>query len=651
MCGIAGIWNYSEPDPVERMVSAMHHRGPDDRGVYHDKAVILGMARLAVIDTHATGHQPMSTPDGRIWIVYNGEIYNFREERSILESKGFSFRSSSDTEVVLRMYEFYGDDFLLRLRGIFALAIYDSRNGHGHERLLLARDHFGIKPLLYTRVKDQLIFGSEIKAILASGLVQPEVDPGSIHLLLTFGSIYQPRTIIQGVQMLLPAHRMIIETGRPDRIERYWRVATDRYPNLRLLPYPEQVDLLRSALKKTVGMQMISDVPLGAFLSGGVDSSILVALMAQVADHKIRTFSVGFESEGADIDESEDARRTAGYIGTDHSHVLVRGSDLLSHISKIAAGLDQPTVDGVNTYFVSMAARKEVTVAISGTGGDEMFAGYPWFISMARYHHNQKKYSRYLCSKVKRWYKLSRDIVRGNLRGGWHDHIHGGDPDGFVSQYASNYLIFGSQGASQLLKPALRERLQEGGEEYADLMHCDEIPQGSAIERVSGLVLRGYTANQLLRDIDAASMAHSLEVRVPYLDPLIADLALSLPDSAKLGSPETVLTSSPVTYRSSGAKRILIDVGRELLPRDFDLQPKRGFGMPFDTWLRGPLSSVLEDALSMQQTRERAWLNGSEVEKIKTQFYERKTGWAQPWLLMMLELWSREVLDPCQDPM
>src|SRR5437016_10458089 len=210
MCGICGVWGMDNPSPVERMVAAMRHRGPDDRGVYRDSNLSLGMTRLAIIDTSTGGHQPMHNRDGSITIVYNGETYNFQSERALLEEKGHTFSSTSDTEVVLRMYEHYGDDFLLRLRGMFALAIYDTRGGPGHERLLLARDHLGIKPLLFARAGGRLIFASELKAILASGLIKPEVDPVGLRLLLTYGSVYQPRTILQGVEMLLPAHRLII---------------------------------------------------------------------------------------------------------------------------------------------------------------------------------------------------------------------------------------------------------------------------------------------------------------------------------------------------------------------------------------------------------------------------------------------------------
>ena len=296
MCGICGIWGGGDDRAaVGAMVAAMQHRGPDDRGVAADGPVTLGMTRLAIIDTSVGGHQPMHTPDGLISVVYNGELYNFREERRLLEQKGCRFRSTSDTEVLLRMYEHYGDDFLLRMRGIFALAVYDRRRGPGRERLLVARDQMGVKPLLYARAGDRLVFASELKALLASGLVRAEVDPVALRLLLTYGSVYQPRTILRGVRMLLPAHRMIVERGR-ERVERYWSLGVDRHEGLRGRPYEEIVEELAGVLEESVRLQMVSDVPLGAFLSGGIDSSLLVALMArQASGHRVKTFSVGFE--------------------------------------------------------------------------------------------------------------------------------------------------------------------------------------------------------------------------------------------------------------------------------------------------------------------------------------------------------------------
>src|SRR5262245_48817381 len=644
MCGICGVWGDDKDFAVEAMTRAMRHRGPDDSGVYRDSRVSLGMTRLAIIDVTSGGHQPMKNPDGTVWIVYNGEVYNFKSERELLEAEGYSFISSSDTEVALRMYEHYGDDFLLRLRGMFALAIYDRRRGPGLERLLLARDQLGIKPLLYANAGGKLVFASEMKALLASRLVESEIDPEGLRLLLTYGSVYQPRTIIRGARMLPPAARMIVEGGR-ERIERYWRCSADRQADLCKLPYEDLVAEVAEALSESVRLQMVSDVPLGAFLSGGVDSSLLVAMMARQVSHKIKTFSVGFEAEGAHMDESDDAERTARFIGTDHTKVVVSGVEARDRIIHIAWSLDQPSVDGVNTYFVSKAARQAVTVSISGNGGDELFAGYPWFIFMAMDQRRRRENpfeaaARSLIASVAgrrafdRYMRLSAGRVIAKARG----------LAGFVTRYGNTYQVFGALGAARLLSAEMMAQARGGCSLDADLKPIDEVPDGTTIQRVSGLCLRGYNTNQLLRDIDAVSMAHSLEVRVPFLDPVVTDIALSAPDGAKLGD-LTRLPGRQYTYRDSGAKRILFDIGKSLLPGDFDLQAKRGFGMPFESWLKGPLRETLLDTLSEKRVRERGLLNVQETVAVRDEVFRGDFLWMRPWLLMMLELWCCEVAD------
>ena len=649
MCGICGVLSSGDSrETVSNMVAAMRHRGPDDRGIIARGDATLGMTRLAIIDPTSGGHQPMETPDGLISIVYNGELYNFHAERELLNSKGYQFVSSSDTEVVLRMYEHYGDDFLQRMRGMFALAIHDQRRGPGREKLLLARDQMGIKPLLYARARGQLVFASELKALLASGLITPEIDEVALRLLLTYGSVSQPRTILRGVRALLPAHRMIAENGA-ERIERYWSLRADQSKHLRELPYQEQIEEVTRALEESVRLQMISDVPLGAFLSGGIDSSLLVAMMArQVSGNRVKTFSVGFESEGNEIDESDDAERTARFIGTDHSRVVVSGREVRDRICHIACGLDQPSVDGVNSYFVSLAARSAVTVAISGTGGDELFAGYPSFIKMKLAMEGNGDDS-WLGSMRGRLIDLANQPSFDRmvfLRGGWR--VARLREESFLNKYGSINTIFDTHGATQLIAPHLRRAAQAGRSRHHDLAHTDELPTAGVIERTSALCLRGYTNNQLLRDIDAVSMSHSLEVRVPYLDPVIADLAMSLPDHAKLGSLSdfsNYTDAAAGSYRATGAKRILLDIGKRFLPADFDLTPKRGFGMPFGDWLRGPLRDVLEDTLSVDSTRQRGLLDPAAVTAVRDEFLSDSRPWYKPWLLMMIELWSREVLD------
>ena len=647
MCGICGISGRDGTGALDRMIRAMRHRGPDDSGAYVDEQISLGMARLSILDLTEAGRQPMCNPAGTIWIVYNGETYNFREERQVLEAKGHTFRSNSDTEVVLRMYEVYGDDFLLCLRGMFALAIYDKRRGVGRERLLLARDQLGVKPLIYVENSGKLLFASEMKSILASGMIQPTIDPIALRMLLTYGSVYQPRTILTGVRMLLPGHRLICERGRV-QIHRYWSLKTNRIPELKNLSYGELVDRTAEMMTESVRLQMVSDVPVGAFLSGGVDSSLLVGLMTRIAGRRVKTFSVGFEDEGAHIDESDEAQATAAFLNADHTRVVVTGSDVRDSMSHIAASLDQPSVDGVNTYFVSQAARKAVTVAISGTGGDELFAGYPWFPKAVMYEDEKNlrpfetAWKEYLSSL------LGSSIFNRFLLGEYGDKLDTiRNRAGFIPRYACNYQIFGVRGAASILAPDLRKRAHAGESLFQDLRPLDELSRSGALERSSALCLRGYTNNQLLRDIDAVSMAHSLEVRVPFLDVKVVNYALSLPRESKLGQIDPQTNPWTATYREMGSKKVLIDAGRKLgiLPEDIDLQPKRGFGMPFDAWLKGTIREIMEDTLSEKAVRQRGLLDPSAVANVTKQFEAGQVSWPQPWLLVILELWSRSVMD------
>lgn len=632
MCGIAGIWGeagHVASAAVARMVTAMRHRGPDDQGIQELPLAVLGMSRLAIIDLSSAAHQPMATPDGRIWIVYNGEVFNFKEERNELEGKGHVFRSHSDTEVVLRMYEHYGDEFLKRLRGMFALAIYDTRQGPGRERLLLARDPLGIKPLLYCVQGRQLLFASEMKALLASGRIPPAIDPVGLRLLLTFGAVYQPHTMLKGVEMLPPAHRLIAENGRV-RVERYWSFPT-RAVTRGELEYGEAVEQVAAVLQDSVQRHLVSDVPVGAFLSGGVDSTYLVGLMARQAQGRVKTFSVGFDQGDPQLDETNEAQAQATLLGTDHTRVLIRGEDVRDRLAHAVWALDQPSVDGFNSYFVSWAARQAVTVAISGTGGDELFAGYPWFTNMARYEAETAHPS--LRTRARGLWRRLRGIART-------------DDGGFLAAYANQYHIQNSTGVASLLSGDLRSLAEAGRPMGADLASYDELARGDSVQRVSALCLRGYTCCQLLRDIDAVSMAHSLEVRVPFLDLRLLELVLSLPVAYKLQRPLGGEVAHQATYRALGAKRILIEAGQRcgVLSASIDLQRKRGFTLPFVPWLRGAMREPLEDTLSERSVRARGLLDPQVVSRELDAFRRGSCDWSRPWLLMILELWCRTFL-------
>lgn len=606
MCGICGIiGGHSDGSAIDRMVAALHHRGPDDRGTFRRNRVALGMTRLAIQDLSPGGHQPMASPDGDVWMVYNGEMYNAPEERRHLESLGYSFRSTSDTEVILTLYRHYGPACLPRIRGIFALAFVDLRDDPENPTVFLARDPLGVKPLLFGRGTDgSFVFASEMKTILASGVIAPQVEPRALRCLLEHGSVFQPDTLIRGVTMVRPAHSVTIRGGEA-KVERYWHLGTDRRPELRNADYADQVAAMGETLRETVRAQLIGDVPIGALLSGGVDSATLTALMAAEVGKNVRTFSVGFGKDLAAFDETDVAARFADHMGTLHTRLEIDHGMIRAELDRIVDAIDQPSIDGVNTYFVSKAAGEHVKVAISGTGGDDLFMGYPWHAQMLR---------------------------------------HGPDGD-FLAAYADTagrfHETFTTSDVDQLIDPVLLGGSRR--DERADYADLDELSRAETVDRMTALTLRGYTNNQLLRDIDAMSMAHSLEVRVPYLDTHVIDLALSLPVGAKLarGIPTAPMRDS---YRTSGIKRVLIDVAAPLLPPGFDQVPKRGFGIPFGRWLNGPLRDLVQAVLTPERTARTGILNPRAMARLQALLADGKavSGW-RLWLMLVSQLWAERI--------
>lgn len=636
MCGIAGIFFQPDDHSIRQMVAAMRHRGPDDFGLYLDYKVALAQARLAIIDTTHGGHQPMASESGLIHIVYNGEVYNYRSERALLESRGYRFKTESDTEVVLKLYEEFGEEFLQHLRGIFALAVYDKRGGLGKEKLLLARDQFGVKPLLYMEVNGTFIFASELKALLASGLVPRQVDSESLQQLLSLGSIYQPRTLVEGVSALPPAHFMVVD-GAGLKLHRYWSYGIDRVIGLRQRPYREQVDQFRLALTESVKLQMVADVPIGAFLSGGVDSSLIVALMARETGGHVKTYSVGFEEGASATDESYEAESIARFLETDHTRVLVTAKDMVAHLEKFVSGLDQPSVDGLNSYFVSHATSQGVTVSLSGTGGDELFLGYPWFANVQNSFTDTNPFP---ASSFARRLVRCLPFMRRDKRNSQSRVI---DTREFCETFGGQYHCFGAFAAHDLLSSA-RRRSVSSRSFAEDLMPSDELVGGELLDRASVLCLNGYTRNQLLRDIDACSMTHSLEVRVPFLDVELMDLALSLPVSSKLLMNSRTLDPA-ASYAESGVKRIVCDAAQKYLPQDFfSARAKKGFTLPFTDWLKGPLAEVLADTMSMESVTNAGLFDPTSVVRVRQDFLEGRRPWSHAWLLMVTELWRRQVL-------
>lgn len=641
MCGICGVVGVERPGAVKAMVAAMRHRGPDDRGEIDLSTATLGMARLAVIDLSGAGHQPMSNEDGSVWIVYNGEAYNYLEERERLEAIGHVFQSRSDTEVVLRLYLEYGDAFLDRIRGIFALAVYDCRRGRGRERVVLARDQLGIKPLLYANTPEGLVFASELKALLASGMVDRDIDPESLWFLLAYGSIPQPHTMLKQARMLPPGCRLVID-GQQREIKPYWSYARNTL-DLAGLGYSEQVSVVRQSLEAAVSRQVVSDVPVGAFLSGGIDSTALVGLMARTTGAVVKTFSIGFGEEGRVLDETDDAAKVARMMGTQHSRIEVTASDVCDQLPEFVRALDQPSVDGLNSWLVSGFAAEHVTVAISGTGGDELFAGYPWFGNVIGGIAGRSDIlARSGCLAAALAGKIPIKAIPAGVPARIFEKLIA--VANFPAAFARQLQMQGFAQAKLMLRENLRREVDLNlARTVFDAADELATKDRGKVSRISVLCMNTYLRNQLLRDIDAVSMAHSLEVRVPFLDLDVVQAALSLPDEAKLAKPRAAGRGR--SYAESGAKRILIDAVRDILPNGFERQEKRGFSLPMDAWLRGPLAKWREELLSNEVIKQRGLLDPNEVALLNQRFLIGKAGWSQVWVPMVLELWCREVLD------
>jgi asparagine synthase (glutamine-hydrolysing) len=593
MCSIAGIFGRGEQEVVVRMNEAQRHRGPDDQGVVQCGNVVLGNTRLAIIDTSAAGHQPMHDPETGNWITYNGETYNFKELRREL---GGEWASNTDTEVVLRAYRRWGADAFRRLRGMFALAIWDNQR----KRLILARDPLGIKPLYYYAAKDQLIFASELRALLASGLVPRRLSAAGLDSYLANGSVAAPLTIIDGVRQLLPGH--YLESVEFKEIE-FAVPRSDEVPDCR----DEAVARLRAGLEESVRAHLVSDVPLGVFLSGGMDSSALVALMSRISEQRPKTFSVVFDE--ATFTEAPFSRAVAARFQTDHTEITLNEDRLLSILPEALAAIDQPTMDGINTFVVSQAVKNAgITVALSGLGGDELFAGYPSFRRALKLHS--------LSRTARRVLRAALSVVRnGSVQRHKFRQLMNSEGTPADVYRISRQLFSNELGRPRSAAPTITPGW---GRHPVDV-----------VNEISRLELSGYMSNTLLRDTDAMSMAHSLEVRVPFVDTRLVDYVLSLPGAWKLN------------HGTKGPKPLLEDALADLLPRDFLARPKMGFTLPFERWLqqnlRTEVSSVLEDASMLSVPA----LNSAAVQKLWRNFLQkpRAVGWSRPWSLYVLAKW------------
>ncbi len=631
MCGIFGILSREgdvSRDVLARAQKCLALRGPDDSGaVVVDGSVApcqLGFAhtRLSIIDLSPLGHQPMQDPDTGNWIVFNGEIYNFRELRTELEAAGVEFRSHSDTEVILAAYREWGESCLTRLGGMFAFALWDAPR----KRLLLARDPMGIKPLYYHQSEQTFIFASEVRTLLRTRLVPRKVDPTGVLSYLAFGSVYEPWTIVEGVRAVTPGHVLTVENGSVSSRE-YWNLlqysarAESQSPSGNGIGSADQ---LPAILRDAVLSHLVSDVPVGLFLSGGIDSSALVAILSHNGV-RANTFSLVFQE--AEFNEGQYSREIARRFRTEHHEIAVSQQDTLAVLPDALCAMDQPTIDGINTYLVSAKARAAgVKVALTGLGADEMFAGYSNFRRVPRMEAFSKQFGRLpRLARQPLAASMAMFAGRGDRSRKLAELATG--QDSVVHPYFLVRMLFGA---------AEREVL--AGEGFGDSERAlesvlrESIAQSSTLDpvnRVSYLESHFYMRNTLLRDSDFMSMAHGLELRVPFLDRALVEACFRIPGERKLegNSPKGLLLAS---------------LGVEL-PREIVDRPKRGFTLPFERWLRGEMRPVVEEAL-LKSNWDQTSITASAVREVWNRFFAGETSWSRPWSLFVLTQWCGQNL-------
>lgn len=614
MCGILGIVTPGlsaappldpapSPSPhlvrFQRALDTLARRGPDDQGVYDEPGVTLGQRRLAILDLSHEGHQPMVSADGRFVIVFNGEVYNFEELRKDLNRAGIKLNSRSDTEVILELYAREGARCVERFRGMFALAIWDKRE----RELFLLRDRLGIKPLYYTLHGGTLAFASELKALRALGAAPGGIAPQALRDFLLWGSVPSPEGFIEGVRSLAPGTWARFK-GEALRCETYWDIPRD---GVHYRTRAQALEALRPALKESVALRCIADVPVGAFLSGGIDSSAVVSLMRAVGQRDLRTFSMVFP--GTDLDESPYAAEIARVFETRHTAAPINARIMRGALDDFFSVLDQPTCDGVNTYLVSRFAKKAgLTVALSGLGGDELFGGYPSF-----------KRAQHFGPWIARVPQVGRDLV--SRAAGLHPRLAKLEAFGFRGttmgqMYLATRGLFSPAQVQALLAPDYRGDLDP-------LRGLPVDPEASPFHATMRLELRRYMLDQLLRDSDVFGMAHALEIRVPLIDHKVVEI---------------VARTSPDVVLEGGQKALLRDALPQPLPSMCTERKKMGFTFPFDRWMRTSLRADLEAELLSARPGDPFAQHA--VEAVWREFLAGRVHWSRPWSLYVVRRWA-----------
>ncbi len=608
---------------VRRMTDRIRHRGPDEDGFYFNNTVGLGMRRLAIIDL-AGGQQPIHNQDRTAWIVFNGEIYNYRELRADLEKRGRKLYTNSDTEAIIHLYDLYGADCPKYLRGMFAFAIWDERK----EELLIARDRVGKKPLLYAELPDQLVFASEFAALLLHPDISRDVDRDALHYYLSFMCVPAPLTAYSAIRKLEPGHTLRYTKDGEVKLERYWQ---PDFSNKIKVSEEEAGERAVATLREAVRLRLISEVPLGAFLSGGVDSSAVVALMSEESSEPVKTFSIGFEEQ--DFSELHHARRIAEHVGADHHEFIVR-PDALEILPTLVEHYGEPYADSsaIPTYYVSRETRKHVTVALNGDGGDECFAGYERYAAMQL----AERYRRLPAVLREQFVRRAVDLLP--TYGGRRNPVQRAKrflaaaslPK--VERYVRWVSVFDGLAKDELYTDEFKHETQ--GRSASDfLTPWFAKANGAGIVDASLLAdTMTYLPNDLLVKVDIASMAVSLEARSPFLDHHVIEFAASLPEGLKL--------------RGLTTKYLLKRVLKRLVPVENLERPKMGFGVPIGYWLRGEMQPFLRETLLSEKALARGLFRPEAVRRLIELHTRGERDYAhQLWTLLMLELWFERFID------
>ncbi len=623
MCGILGILNLESERPADEeaaraMAAAMRHRGPDDEGFYFKNGVALGVRRLAIIDLPG-GHQPISNEDSSVWVVFNGEIYNFRQLRAELERRGHCFRTHSDTEVLVHLYEEYGDELVAHLNGMFAFALWDE----GRRRLLAARDRMGEKPFYFGIFGSAFVFASELKALLAHPAIEWRLNLLALRKYLSYEFVPSPHSILAGVRKLPPAHRLIFEKGSW-REERYWQL---NYEVEKLkLSEAEAAEELRERLRAAVRLRLVADVPLGVLLSGGIDSSTVAALSSEAAPDRIKTFSIAFAEPS--FDESRYAQTVATYLGTEHFTQRFTERELLEIVPEIPRLLDEPLGDGslIPTYLLARFTREHVKVALGGDGGDELFAGYPTYLAhrLANYYCRLPSFLRSrVVEPAVGWLPVSTENLSFDFRA--RRFVRGATlPAG--TRHAVWMGSFDAELQRLLLAPEVIVTCPDE-EVFEEVRAFDQHNGAEVVESMMSLDARHYLSECVLFKVDRASMAASLEVRAPLLDHTLIEFLARLPVNLKL--------------RGLTTKYLLRRAMRAYLPQSVVARSKKGFGMPVAKWVKSELRSLVHDTFSPEQLRRHGLFNVGYVQRL---LKEHEQGQADHrkliWTLLMFEMWQ-----------